>query len=110
MYLIADRKWIPHRSAFLRPPGAPRSETGRWNVVCIDCHATHGQPGLDGPLDARPVSAREPDTRTAEFGIACEACHGPSAHHAEANRSPLRRYQLHFAGAAGLDQPFNRAV
>jgi len=35
------------------------------------------------------------DTRVAEFGIACEACHGPGEEHARANRQPLRRYALH---------------
>ena len=32
------------------------------------------------------------DTRTAELGISCEACHGPAAGHAEHYRSPLARY------------------
>ena len=34
----------------------------------------------------------------AEFGIACESCHGPAEAHVEANRNPLRRYASHLAG------------
>ena len=44
------------------------------------------------------------DTTVAEFGIACESCHGPGQAHVEANRNPLRRYGLHLArGAGGAD-------
>jgi len=35
------------------------------------------------------------DSVVAEFGIACEACHGPGRDHVEANQNPLRRYALH---------------
>src|SRR5208282_3385210 len=60
-----------------------------WNVGCIDCHSTAGQPwqGKD------EVSF---DTRVAEFGIACEACHGPAGEHIRQNSNPWRRYALHF--------------
>jgi hypothetical protein len=77
-------------------PPAHVSETGAWNGICIACHATNGQPQLDAPFGSRPVAAQIADTRAAEFGIACEACHGPGEAHARANRNPLRRYLLHF--------------
>jgi hypothetical protein len=38
--------------------------------------------GADGALD----------TRVAEFGIACEACHGPGRQHVVENSTPWRRY------------------
>jgi hypothetical protein len=99
MYLIAERRWIPRRAAFMRPPNEPRpSETGRWNGVCINCHATHGKPQLSMPLDSQPMDAQVADTTTAEFGIACEACHGPTGQHASINRNPFRRYWLHLTG------------
>ena len=53
---------------------------------CVDCHATAGQPG---------IAADSAETRVAELGIACEACHGPAGTHAEKNRSPLHRYAMH---------------
>jgi hypothetical protein len=40
------------------------------------------------------------NTTAAEFGISCEACHGPSEAHVRENRSPLRRYWLHLTGQA----------
>jgi hypothetical protein len=43
------------------------------------------------------------DTHVAEFGIACEACHGPGEAHVRANRNPLRRYQLHVTGGDDPD-------
>jgi hypothetical protein len=41
------------------------------------------------------------DTRAAELGVACEACHGPGLAHAEANRSPARRYGQWLFGEGG---------
>ena len=98
-YLIADKEWIPRRAAFMRPPNDHvSSETGRWNAVCINCHATHGKWNFDAPFGSELVNAQVADTTVSEFGIACEACHGPSERHVLANRNPLRRYELHLTG------------
>jgi hypothetical protein len=91
IYLKPEQRWIPRTMAFLRAPGKLRpAETGRWNTACITCHATHGQPriGRDASLD----------TRVAEFGIACEACHGPGRAHVQRHRSPMTRYAAHASG------------
>jgi cytochrome c553 len=99
MYMIAEGRWIPRRSAFMRPPtDGSASETGRWNGVCINCHATHGKWKLDRPVPAALDEAKGADTSVAELGIACEACHGASAEHVRLNRNPLRRYGLHVTG------------
>ncbi len=99
IWLTADRRWIPRGAAVMRPPGGSHvSETGAWNGVCVACHATDGQPRFDTLFGSQPVTGQTADTRAAEFGVACEACHGPGADHARANRSPARRYSLHFAG------------
>jgi hypothetical protein len=87
-WLREDQRWIPRQAAFLRPPGRGRaSEVGRWNTTCITCHTTNGIPkvGANGELD----------TRVAEFGIACEACHGPGGDHVAAHTTPWRRYAQH---------------
>jgi Cytochrome c552 len=99
-YLIAEQRWIPRRAAVLHPPSdAVFSETGHWNAVCIACHTTSGKPEFDTPFGSQPLETQAVQTRVAEFGISCEACHGPSEAHIEANRNPLRRYQLHLTGA-----------
>jgi hypothetical protein len=101
VYVLAEREWIPRNAAFLRPPAEPSfSESGRWNRVCIECHATHGKPRFDPPFRSQPLETLFADTTVAEFGIACEACHGPGGQHARSNRSPARRYGLHLTGRA----------
>src|SRR5262249_51775662 len=101
IWLTAERTWIPRRAAVMAPPGASHySETGAWNGICLSCHATLGQPRPDPPFGSRPIAEQSADTRAVEFGIACEACHGPGDRHAAANRNPLRRYRLHFTGGA----------
>ena len=91
MYLIAERRWIPRRAGFLRPPTRPDgSETGRWNAVCINCHATHGKRAARRAVRLGSHCDRQvADTTVAEFGIACEACHGPSEQHVR--REPQSR-------------------
>jgi hypothetical protein len=99
MFLIAERRWIPRRAAFMRPPtDGAASETGRWNGVCINCHATHGKWRFDTPIPPRLSDASTAGTTAAEFGIACEACHGPGADHVRLNGNPVRRYRLHLSG------------
>jgi hypothetical protein len=89
VYLIESDRWVPVHTAFIQPPkaGMPVSE-GRWNTGCNQCHATGSRPRLhDEPGKI--------DTRVAEFGIACESCHGPAEEHVRLNRDPLRRYSYH---------------
>lgn len=93
VWFIEEQRWITRDSAFLQSPlHHQRLVPGKWNASCMLCHTTHAQPLLMG----RPPE--EIDTRVAEFGIACEACHGPSAEHARAQRNPLRRYEHHLSG------------
>ena len=91
VYLPKEQQWIPRDNAFMTAPNSKRM-ISQWNHHCIKCHSTAGNPGLvdsDGTFD----------TRVAELGISCEACHGPSAEHAEHYRSPLARYTEQFNDA-----------
>jgi predicted CXXCH cytochrome family protein len=91
VYLKSDRRWIPRAAAFMRPPGDADRFITQWNHHCIRCHSTAGNPGLDqksGMLD----------TRVAELGIACEACHGPAEEHVRRHQNPVHRYAQHFRG------------
>lgn len=81
-------RWIPLDSCCISPPQSHyEAGFGRWSWNCIRCHATHGKPRIAGKHDM--------DTRVAELGIACEACHGPGSEHVATNRDPLRRYDQH---------------
>jgi hypothetical protein len=76
VYLRDQQRWIPRRSAFLGPTDSmPRdSELGRWNMTCSRCHSTH-------PRQRPDTIAHTWDTQVSDFGIACEACHGPGQEH-----------------------------
>ena len=96
IYDLRIQRWVPRRACFLVPPfPEPISELGHWNKKCIECHATLGR--------LRPVEPNGEDTQVVEFGIACEACHGPGAAHIAANHSPLRRYGKHFTTRRDAD-------
>jgi predicted CXXCH cytochrome family protein len=88
VYLIRDQRWIPREAAFMRPPDDRGRFITQWNHHCIRCHSTAGNPGLNRDTGML-------DTRVAELGIACEACHGPGGEHVRCNQDPLRRYQHH---------------
>lgn len=101
VYLIQPKQWVPRRAIFLHSPDEPPfSETGGWNAICIGCHTTDGKPEISTPFGSRPVFQQVFESKTAEFGIACEACHGPGERHIESNRNPARRYWLHLSRQA----------
>lgn len=82
VYLIAENRWIPRKSAFLKSPELQRStDTGRWNLDCSKCHTTHPRPRLRSNW-----SLSQFDTQVVELGIACEACHGPGDGHVAKHR------------------------
>ncbi|MCA9713775.1 MAG: hypothetical protein KC468_03660, partial [Myxococcales bacterium] len=85
VYLIGERRWIPRSAAFLMPPEI-RQGVVPWHMSCIKCHATRGRPGVEAATDV------------IEFGISCEACHGPAEEHIRVNQNPLRRYARHLTG------------
>ena len=98
-YLLDEEKWVPRSSLVLHPPGQSLAMLdGHWNAVCIVCHTTLGRTAFDTPYRSVPFVEQAVDTTVAEFGIACESCHGPAETHVEANRNPLRRYASHLAG------------
>jgi len=93
LYLIHQQRWIPLETGFLMPVGTSVStHVGAWNNNCIDCHTTQSR--------KRRLNDQKMDTQIGQFGIACEACHGPGQEHIEANRNPVRRYQLWISGQA----------
>lgn len=97
-WLIQERRWAPRHDVFIRDPqAAPPVET--WNMSCIRCHSTAGQP--------RPRKEQETfDTRVGELGIACEACHGPGEGHV----ARARTFQAARAVDATVPQPSDWGV
>lgn len=97
-YLFHDKRWAPRNDVFLLDPAIPWIQQV-WNVNCINCHATAGQPRQD-------PTTKIIDSRTVELGISCESCHGPGEEHVRLNSDPQRRYAMHYA-ARGDPSIFN---
>ncbi|MEM9458525.1 MAG: cytochrome c3 family protein [Myxococcota bacterium] len=82
-------RWIHLNGAFLTPEGQWGDKAdylrhlSRWNDNCVFCHNTEPVPGLD--------DHGQWQTKVAELGIACEACHGGASAHVERHAWPLRR-------------------
>jgi predicted CXXCH cytochrome family protein len=91
-YVLAERRFVPRRDAFLQPPDAAPHAV-RWNSNCIQCHTTLGRPEHD-------ERAERFDSEAVELGIACEACHGPGAAHVRKHQNPLVRYAAHLTSTA----------
>lgn len=72
-YLRETKEWVPRSATFLQPQPNDSFEMARWNVTCSKCHATHRR--------GRLTSDDRWDTHVGEFGISCEACHGPGEPH-----------------------------
>jgi predicted CXXCH cytochrome family protein len=84
-WLLDEKRWVPRKDTFIRDANEPLIQI--WNMNCIQCHTTAGQPQKDASGNFA--------SRVAEFGIACESCHGPAEEHVRLNADPLRRYHLH---------------
>ncbi len=98
-YRVEEQRFAPFQAVFLaRDLPTEFSGDAVWNSACIRCHATSPRPGFG--------DFTKMDTRVAEFGIACESCHGPGEEHVKRNRDPLRRYLLHL-GDDGDDSIVN---
>ena len=96
VYLLDDTRWVPRSAVVLHPPDqAVATLDGHWNAICVACHTTSPKTKFDTPFRSEPIVDQKVDTTTSEFGIACEACHGPAEDHVAINRSPMRRYLRH---------------
>lgn len=100
VYLIGPDRWIPYAAEGMSPPPEYGDDlappTGSWNRGCLHCHTTRAKMKIR-PNPERPANPLEPtkrllETEVTEFGISCEACHGPGQQHALRYRDPLKRY------------------
>ncbi|MEZ6040420.1 MAG: ammonia-forming cytochrome c nitrite reductase subunit c552 [Planctomycetaceae bacterium] len=74
VYHIDSQRWVYRIDSFLSPP-RDTVTFNIWNMKCIGCHATGGEPRMSGPT--RSMHS------VGELGISCEACHGPGSEHVE---------------------------
>jgi predicted CXXCH cytochrome family protein len=113
LWHVAEQRWVHLNAAFLGPDQQPfDAHISTWNNNCIFCHNTGPQPRMDNysELVARARSGEKIslvadahyDSKVAELGIACEACHGPGSEHVARNASRLRRWTLDITGVADL--------
>lgn len=79
IWINKEQRWVPYGSIFFLPSGGLNMHTGIWNSNCIKCHVVGGQPRYN------PEESLF-DTHVAEFGISCEACHGPGQAHVAHHR------------------------
>lgn len=73
VFSMDEQRWIPYEDSFVVPPNS-RGLRVNWNSNCIACHAVDGKPNFD--LDQKHFL-----TEVVEYGISCEACHGPGQAH-----------------------------
>ena len=81
---VEDKRWYHLYPDQNLPPGDGLHWTGpykNWNARCAECHAT----GFVKNYDAR---SRTYDSRQAEIGVGCEACHGPGEAHVTWAKAP----------------------
>ncbi len=109
LWHIEARTWLHVGTVFLFPdlldsetlewnaPAWDRHQD-RWNSNCIFCHNTGPNPGEHEFTYGPPDRQRAFDSRVAELGISCEACHGPGEAHALA-------YERAAAGGAAPVDP-----
>ncbi len=76
VYHINTSRWVYRIDSFLRPESSQQT-FNFWNLSCIACHATGGQPRrAAGTMHS-----------VGELGISCEACHGPGKEHVTFHRA-----------------------
>ena len=84
-YDLVNRRWMSLNGSFFYPDGNDFfKHQAQWDANCVFCHNVKAQPNLD-------LRTRQFNTEVAELGIACGACHGAGATHAERAGSPLAR-------------------
>jgi hypothetical protein len=102
VWSVPEARWLPLHAVFLEPDATDAlRHAADWNANCIFCHNTGPEPRLRNEIADVPAGRGAFASKTAELGIACEACHGPGAEHAAAMRDPFARR----AAAGGAAHP-----
>ncbi len=84
-YDLTNRRWMSLNGSFFHPDSEDFFQhQAEWDSNCVFCHNVKAQPH-------RNMQTSTYDTEVAELGIACGACHGAAASHAEKATSPFTR-------------------
>jgi hypothetical protein len=84
-YDLVNRRWMSLNGSFFHPDSDNFFQpSAQWDGNCVFCHNVKAQPHID-------FKSKQFNTEVTELGIACGACHGPAAAHADAALSPLTR-------------------
>lgn len=88
-YDLVQKRWISLNGSFFYPDGGDfKQHFAQWDTNCVFCHNVKAQPNFN-------FQTRIARADVAELGIACGACHGQGAEHAEAASSPITRAVWH---------------
>lgn len=88
-YDLVNKRWMSLNGSFFHPDSDNYFQhLTQWDSNCVFCHNVKAQPRLD-------FRTRAFKTEVSELGIACGACHGEGAEHAQAALSPLTRTIWH---------------
>lgn len=88
-YDLVNKRWMSLNGSFFHPDSDNYFQhLTQWDSNCVFCHNVKAQPHLDFRTKAFK-------TEVSELGIACGACHGESAEHAQEALSPLTRTLWH---------------
>ena len=84
-YDLVNKRWMSLNGSFFYPDSDNYFlHLAQWDGNCVFCHNVKAQPHID-------FSTKQFKTEVSELGIACGACHGPGAEHAQTALSPLAR-------------------
>ncbi|MCM3871572.1 MAG: cytochrome c3 family protein [Pyrinomonadaceae bacterium] len=88
-YDLVNRRWMSLNGSFFYPDSDNYFQhLAQWDANCVFCHNVKAQPHID-------FQSKQFQTEVSELGIACGACHGAGAAHAEAALSPFTRSAWH---------------
>lgn len=77
LWHVGEARWMHMNGAFLEPDDTRwDAHAASWNDNCIFCHNTGVEPRM-------AERERRFESRVADLGIACEACHGPGERHVD---------------------------
>jgi hypothetical protein len=88
-YDLVNKRWMSLNGSFFHPDNDNYFQhLTQWDSNCVFCHNVKAQPHID-------FRTKVYKTEVSELGIACGACHGEGATHAQAALSPLTRTIWH---------------